>query len=101
MGFLFGLMIGSALSGSPSQQMAILGSIPLRCLMAFDNGPEAYRNCRRLNLTYEIGQQACNTNYEISGTRCSTDGLRNAIETAMNLEIKALQTMAEASKARQ
>lgn len=56
MGFIFGLMIGSmaASGGSSTALPPALGSIPFRCLYAFEQSETDYRDCRRPSLAVEM-----------------------------------------------
>lgn len=59
MGFLFGLLIGAAASSGGSLPPSF-GTIPFRCLAAFDISEADYRVCRRNSLRAEIFNGPCN-----------------------------------------
>jgi hypothetical protein len=55
MGFIFGMIVGAALSGDGSPKLPpALGSIPLRCLAAFDISEDEYRLCRMPSMAGEL-----------------------------------------------
>ena len=54
MGFIFGLLVGAAISSGGGSTPPILGSIPLRCLAALDVSDDAYRTCRGRSLSREL-----------------------------------------------
>ncbi len=64
MGFIFGLMLGSMASGGGSAGVPpALGSIPFRCLAAFEISDAEYRQCRTVSLRREIYDNTpCRTN---------------------------------------
>lgn len=100
MGFLFGLLIGSSLSGSsPATVQQMLGSIPLRCVVALEDGDDAYRSCRRLSLAYEMYHQVDGSPDDVNGHKHGQLGPE--VEAAMNLEIRALKEIETAAKAAQ
>lgn len=56
MGFIFGLLVGGMIaSGGGSAMPPMLGSIPFRCLAAFDVSEADYRDCRSPSLGLELG----------------------------------------------
>jgi len=73
-GFLFGLMLGTSMGGSHTPP-AILGSIPFRCLAAFEVSEAEYNDCRRNGLREEIVKTTPCTWTEVDSThpRCSVD----------------------------
>lgn len=112
MWFIFGLMLGSTLSGGPSGSgAALLGSIPLRCMMAIEESDEAYAVCRRGSMvaelnaatTYVAGQRG-NCSWMWGGRLNMLDhkaimGPRDCdIDWHIALEAKALRRLNELAK---
>lgn len=67
MNFLFGLLVGTSLAGSPSERPAVpgLSAIPLRCFAALDISDAEYVACRRPSMRAELyvqAQQLCRFN---------------------------------------
>jgi hypothetical protein len=61
MGFLFGLMLGSGVSGGTISLPPSVGTIPFRCLAAFERNETEYELCRRGSLRWEIAKSSsCN-----------------------------------------
>lgn len=62
MGFLFGLLMGTAImSGGTQTQIQMqqmLSQIPLRCFAALDISDAAYRDCRILSMRAELNNQS-------------------------------------------
>lgn len=92
MGFLFGLFLGAAASSGGASPPS-LGTIPFRCLAAFESSEADYRICRRNTLRHDLYSDmpctfpdidkpdgACsfekNLSWEIAGLR----SLKTAIE---------------------
>lgn len=103
MGFVFGLMIGSAMSGSPHQMQAMLSAIPLRCFAALDESDRTYKDCRRPSLMRELDEQSSKTcgyiwsgRKDISGPWVDAARPTCDVDAMLTLEIKALRQIAEA-----
>ena len=55
MGFIFGLLIGASVSGGGSASLPpSMGTIPMRCLAAFEVSDDEYKQCRDRSLTSEL-----------------------------------------------
>lgn len=54
MGFIFGLMLGGMAAGGGGVTLPNLGSIPFRCLSAFEVSDAAYRECRERSLSSDL-----------------------------------------------
>lgn len=72
-GFVFGLFIG-VLATSGGSAPTNLGTIPFRCLAAFEVSEADYRDCRRESLRWELGQ-----------TRCTFSDIANSATSACSL----------------
>ena len=91
MGFIFGLMIGAAATSGSPHVPPMLGSIPFRCLAAFEISEADYRQCRAVSLRREI--------YE--GTPCRNNEMADpanpcSIDKALTWEIAGLREMKKA-----
>ena len=74
MGFIFGLLIGSALTGTPGTMQHAIGSIPMRCLAAIEVSDDEYRDCREPSLKQELHEGSPCRWDDIKGTGpCSFD----------------------------
>lgn len=96
MGFIFGLLIGSAISSGGSVP-PILGSIPFRCLAAFDVSEHEYRNCRGRSLNKELYDGGgCD-----SGQRSDFNHQSCSFERNITWEIAGLREMKRAMEQKQ
>lgn len=100
MGFIFGLLVGTALStsGTGSTAPPLLGSIPLRCLAALEVSEAEYRHCREPSLSMELygsgnGPSCGRIDREGNGV-CS-------IARHLTWEIAALKHLEQATQAQQ
>jgi hypothetical protein len=96
MGFIFGLIIGAAVTSGGSVPAPMLGSIPFRCLAAFDISEAEYRQCRTISLQREI--------YE--GTPCRRHNMSDpadpcSFDKAITWEIAGLREMKAAMQQKQ
>lgn len=100
MSFIFGILIGATVfSGGSSGSMPFsLSEIPFRCFAALDVDDAAYKHCRRLSMALQISQQYQNSPDHLSGVH--RGNLAATIDEALVLEVKALRTLEQASKAR-
>jgi hypothetical protein len=108
MWFLFGLMLGSALttSGGSVNQSSPLGSIPMRCLMALEESKEAYAKCRHATMVAELLAQSVRMQgsapdcYRVWAKRPNQQDLATTPEdcdigAAIDLEYRALKRLNE------
>jgi hypothetical protein len=60
MWFLFGLIVGSSLAGSPGAvlQQQLLSQIPIGCFAALEESEEAYRYCRTPSMMARLDAQS-------------------------------------------
>lgn len=99
MGFIFGLMVGSAISsgGGHIALPPIIGTIPFRCLAAYEISETDYRNCRYPSLYAEIiGGQTTPCSY---GSLTSEKSVCN-YEMHMRYELAALAELKKATMQR-
>lgn len=89
MGFLFGLLVGTSMSGGPPVP-PIMGSIPFRCLAAFEISEAEYRQCRLGTLSKELWNQGCDDK------RQNDESNTCSIGKAMGWEITALRELKRA-----
>ena len=90
MGFLFGLMIGTMAAGGAANLPSSFGSIPFRCLAAFEISEAEYAVCRRAGLRWEIVQRsACTWNQLDEAGPCS-------FNKALTWEIAGLRELKKA-----
>ncbi len=102
MNFLLGMMVGGAIlggSGSSAPIASALASIPLRCLVAFTDGEDAYRACRRPSLAFEFTSQYRSTEERLSGL--NHNNLGSSIDVALAQEIQGLKAIEAAMKQQQ
>lgn len=93
MGFLFGLMIGGMAASGGGSSLPALGSIPLRCLYAFEQSEQEYTECRRPSLRAELyGRSSYCRNENDTQPGCLWE--RNIV-----WEIRALREMKKAAEA--
>ena len=101
MGFIFGLLVGAALSsgGDGSSRLPpSLSQIPFRCFAAIEQSDDAYRACRRLSMAADMAQQ-CKM---VPGRICEgRDDYDKAIDAGLTWEIAALHKLADAAQAQQ
>jgi hypothetical protein len=95
MGFVFGMLVGGALFSGSSVAPPALGSIPFRCLAAFEISEAEYRDCRTLTLRREI--------YE--GTPCRANEMEGvagvcSFHRHITWEIAALRELKKAVETR-
>jgi hypothetical protein len=98
MGFLFGLIVGTALSsgGDNSPRLpSSLSEIPFRCLAAIEQSDAAYRDCRRLSMAAQIQQQHDVADCQVSKV-CRND-IPHAVDVALDYEIAALHQLESAA----
>lgn len=104
MWFLFGVLIGSSLSGQPAGGgLTALGSIPIRCYMALEESAASYKRCRRASIIGELS--AGSTTYPGQSSLCwnvwnhrySTDESKAMcdIEWHLDLEVRTLTRLNE------
>jgi hypothetical protein len=109
--FILGLIAGNAMSDSPPGSMQQnLSGIPLRCFAALEESDDAYKECRRPSLRYEVmassaltrdGQRLC-TFYSKDYVQTYGDypAADCGVEKPLDWELKALHAMADAAKAK-
>jgi len=101
MSFILGLAFGSMLASGPNGAAVsqMLGSIPLRCLYAFEISESDYRDCRQVSLSVELhgnGQVGCD-----SARRNSRSDPICSRDRHLNWEIGALRKLMEEAKKQQ
>lgn len=100
MGFLFGLLVGAAISGGGDKASphlpAALSEIPFRCFAAIERSDDAYRGCRRLSMAAQLQQQHDVANADVTGIPNSK--MAQAVAEAMDWEIAALHELEAAAK---
>jgi hypothetical protein len=100
MGFLFGMLVGGAMSGgAPPQAQAMLSQIPIRCFVLVGD-EKSYTECRYPSLYKELADTVLPSCNEFAGREwrgCQTTFIVKNIKW----EIAALKELAAASAKKQ
>lgn len=96
MSFIFGLMVGSALtSGGGNASLPNLGTIPFRCLSAFEQSEDAFRECRHRSMENDLYKDGC----DLERRRADTGGC--SIKQNITWEVAGLRELKQSIEARQ